>query len=88
MQVYHRIDVNFALRHATCLNLTSSNDQRHVRDMITSLRSKCMTSCYHHSLLKTSSWERANPICGFWVIAANSVPNINPQYQPSTIISK
>ena len=32
------------LRHATCLHLTSSNDQRLVLGMITSLRSKYLTS--------------------------------------------
>ena len=31
---------NFELRHATCLHLTSSNEQRYVPGMITSLPSK------------------------------------------------
>ena len=41
--VKQRTDVNFALRHATCLHLTSSNDQRLVPGIITSLRSKYVT---------------------------------------------
>ena len=36
MLVKQRVDVNFALRHATCLHLTSSNDQHLVPGMITS----------------------------------------------------
>ena len=36
------------------LDLTSSNDQRYMRGMITSLRSKYMTSGYHHGGLITS----------------------------------
>ena len=46
--------MNFALRHATCLHLTSSNDQHLVQGMITSFHSKCMTSGYHHDWLITS----------------------------------
>ena len=40
------IDLNFALCHSTCLHLTSSNDKHLLPGMITSLRSKYMTSSY------------------------------------------
>ena len=51
----------FALRHTTCLHLTSSNDQSYVPGMITSLRSKYMTSGYHDGRLITSWRKRAYP---------------------------
>ena len=55
--------VNLALCHATCLHLTSSNDQRLMPGMITPLSSKYMTSGYHHGRLITNWWERAYRIC-------------------------
>ena len=61
---------NFALHHATCLHQTSSVVQRYVLGMITSLRSKYMTSGYHHGRLITSWRERAYRICRLWVITA------------------
>ena len=66
----------FALRHASCLHLTSSNDQRYVLGMITSLRSKYMTSGYNHGRLITSWRERAYRICRLWVITAKCVLNM------------
>ena len=50
-------DIKFALRHATCLHLTSFNDQRLVLGMITSLGSKYMTSSYQ-------SWQADNLLAG------------------------
>ena len=76
MEVQQRNGVNFALRQATCLHLTSSNDQRYVPGMITSLRSKYMTSGYHHGRLITSWRERAYRICRLLDIAAKSVLNM------------
>ena len=46
--VKHRIGVEFVLRPAICLHLASSNDQRLVLGMITSLHSTYKTSCYYH----------------------------------------
>ena len=73
-KVKHTIDVNFALRHATCLHLTSSNDQHLLLGMITSLRSQCMTSCYHQADNQLAG--KSYGICRLWVIEANSVPNM------------
>ena len=61
-----RTDVNIALRHATCLHLTSSNDQ----GLINSRRLKLVTSGYHHGRLITRWRERAYRICRLWVIMA------------------
>ena len=60
-------------RHATCFHLTSSNDQRLVPGMINSLRSKCMTSGYHHGRLITSWPESAYLICRIQERVAQSV---------------
>ena len=62
--------------YTTCLHLTSSNEQRYVPGMITSLRSKYMTSGYHHGRLITSWRERAYRICRLSVITANRVLNM------------
>ena len=67
MLVKQRTVINFALRHPTCLHLTSSNDQSLVPGMITSLRSNYMTSGYHHDRLITSWQERAYRICRIWL---------------------
>ena len=91
--------VFFALRHATCLHLTSSHVQCYVPGMITSLRSKYMTFGYHHGRLITSWRERAYRICRLWVIKAKCVLNMwlleiiswrfgyRPKYQPEAPLS-
>ena len=76
MYVKRRTGINFALSHATCLHLMSSNGQCLVLGMISSLCSKYMTSGNHYGRLITVgrkeliayadfglSWQKVSRIC-------------------------